>query len=70
MSNASSNILSNFLSDLHLKSVVVSDGSWSAGYLPLFDEILRSTEGQAELLSKHLESIHSQSGSRGRGGGA
>lgn len=41
----------------------------SATSLPVKHEILRNIEGQAELLSKHLESIHSQRGSRGRGGG-
>ena len=47
----------------------MADSSRSAGSVPLLDEIPRNIEGQAELLSKHLESIHSQSGSRGRGGG-
>lgn len=36
-----------------------------ASSLPVLGEILVKIQGPAELLSKHLESIHSQSGSRG-----
>lgn len=37
--------------------------------LPILGEMWRNIKRRAELLSKHLESIHSQSGSRGQGGG-
>lgn len=43
--------------------LVVSGGFASS--LPVLGEILVKIQGPAELLSKHLESIHSQSGSRG-----